>query len=117
MKTQLPKFEGRGVQAATLKLTGRSDERVGSLALDEEVYLIIRGVVRKIAHSDDSGIFTRSHEVKASVAIIIERDQGERILDEAAMLADERFGIQNLFNIEDAEADNGSGEAPPPEEP
>jgi hypothetical protein len=116
MKTQLPKFEGRGVQAATLKLTGRSDERVGSLALDEEVYLIIRGVVRKIAHSDDSGIFTRSHEVKASVAIIIERDQGERILDEAAMLADERFGIQNLFT--DAEAgDNGSGEAPPPEEP
>lgn len=98
MKTALPKFEGQQVKAARLKLAGRSDERVGALALDEEVYLIVRGVVRKVTHGDETGIFTRTHEVKASAAILLDRDQGARILDEAAMLADERFGIRNLFN-------------------
>lgn len=106
MKTQLPKFEGSGVpKAARLKLTGNSDERVGALALGEEVYLIIRGVVSNVDHGSVGNVFARTHKVKASSVVFIDREQGERMLDEAAMLADERFGIRNLF----AEGPSGDG--------
>jgi hypothetical protein len=98
LKTQLPKFEGQQVKAAALKVSGRCDSRVGALGLDEEVYLVIKVVVAKISHGDQSGIFTRTHDAKAVVIVPLERASGARILDEASALADERFGIANLFN-------------------
>ena len=98
MKTTLPKFEGQQVKAARLQVRGNSDERVGALANEEEVYLIVRGVVATVDHGNVGNVFTRTHKVKATAAILLDRDQGARMLDEAAMLADERFGIQTLFN-------------------
>lgn len=106
MKTQLPKFEGSGVpKAARLRLTGKSDERVGALGLGEEVYLIISGVVSNVDHGSVGNVFARTHKVKASAVVFLEREQGQRMLEEAAMLADERFGIQNLFADRDGEGD------------
>lgn len=112
MKTTLPKFEGQQVQAARLKLSGHSDERVGALASEEDVYLIVRGVVAHIDHGNVGDVFTRTHTVRATAAILMSADQGARILDEAAMLADERFGVQNLFGggtgpKDDGPADDG----------
>lgn len=52
MNTVLPIFESRRVEAAELKLTGKVDERIGSLDYDEEVYLIVRGRVSKITHAE-----------------------------------------------------------------
>ena len=105
MKTTLPKFEGRQVQAGTLRVTGRSREKVGALALDEEVFLIVRGTVSQIAHSevsiDGAEIFARVHTVKANALQLVERAAGERMLDEATALADERFGVVNLFTQKD----------------
>jgi hypothetical protein len=98
MKTTLHKFEGQMPKAARLKVSGHSDERVGELANDEEVYLIVKGVVSTVDHGHVGNVFTRTHKVKATSVILMDRDQGARILDEAAMLADERFGIQSLFN-------------------
>jgi hypothetical protein len=103
LNPKLPKFEGEQPQAASLRLSGRSDERVGALAREEEVYLIVRAVVNKITHGDESGVLTRVHHARATTVILMERDQGERILDEATMLANEQFGIRDLFN-QDGEA-------------
>jgi hypothetical protein len=97
MKTNLPKFEGRPVEAASLRLSGKSQERVGSLALGEEVYVIVKATIAKISHGDASEVFTRQHDARAVAVVIVDRKDGERWLSEAAMLADERFGIQNLF--------------------
>jgi hypothetical protein len=108
MKTKLPRFEGREVQAATMSLTGRCRERIGALALDEEVYLIVRATVTKVAHHDGSGdqdgLFVRNHTVRAGAIMLLANGDGPRLLDEAAMLADERFGIQTLFR------DGGNGD-------
>jgi hypothetical protein len=98
MKAAVPRFEGMPVHGAVVKLTGKATEKVGSLAYDEEVYFVVRGVVAKVAHGPDEGVFTRIHEVKASALVMVDGQAGERMLDEARMLADERFGIRNLFD-------------------
>lgn len=105
MKTNLPKFEGRQVLAGTLRVTGRTREHVGALALDEQVFLIVRGTVSQVAHSevsiDGADVFARVHTVKADALQLVDRAAGERMLDEATALADERFGVVNLFNQKD----------------
>jgi hypothetical protein len=105
MKTALPKFEGRQVLAGSLRLTGKTRDKVGALALDEQVFLIVRGTVSQVAHSevsiDGATVFARVHTVKADALMLLERDAGEKMLDEATMLADERFGVVNLFNQKD----------------
>lgn len=98
MKPSLPEFEGETPKQARLKLTGHSDERVGALAKEEEFFLIVRGVVSNVDHGNVGNVFTRTHKGKATSMILLDKDQGARILDEAAMLADERFGVPNLFN-------------------
>lgn len=105
MKTQLPKFEGEQPKAARLKISGRSDERVGAMARNEEFYIVARCAVAKIIHGDDGGVLTRTHDAKAAVIVVIDRATGARLLDEAVMLANDRFGIRDLFT------------ANPPEEP
>jgi hypothetical protein len=86
-------------------LTGHSDERVGALVNEEEIFLIVRAVVSNVDHGNVGNVFTRTHKVKATSAILLDAEQGARILDEAAMLADERFGIQSLFNQADGESE------------
>jgi hypothetical protein len=107
MKTELPRFEGRKVQAATLRLTGKTRDRVGALSLDEEVFLIVRGTVSQIAHTDvvegGADAFTRVHTLKASDIVLIEADQGAKMLDEAVMMAGERFGVRDLFHQDPGE--------------
>lgn len=97
MKVQLPKFEGRTPATAALKMAGVTESRVGSLAIDEEVFLVVKATVTGVRHKDVKEVFTRLHEVRPSAMVLVDREMGERILDEAQMLADERFGVQNLF--------------------
>ena len=94
-------FEGRKVSGSQLKLTGSTDGKLGSLDYDEEVYLFVKGRVKKITHGDvtigGTATFSRLHTVGAISIYVVEPEQGERMLDEAAMMADERFGIGSLF--------------------
>ena len=97
MKTQLPLFEGKEPRVATMKVSGATEDRVGCLALEEEVYFVGKGTVAGVSHQDVKHQFTRVHKVTPSAIVIIERGDGERMLNEAQMMADERFGVQNLF--------------------
>lgn len=98
MKNNLPKFEGQQPKASGLRITGRSGERVGALANEEEVFLVVKGVVAKVGHGNVGNVFTRTHDVKVTTAILVDRDAGARFLDEATAWANERFGIRDLFN-------------------
>ena len=104
MDTELPRFEGRIVDAASLKLTGKATERVGALRDEEEVFLIVRGRVSKVSHGEatvnGADVYLREHTVKADRMTIIDPDDGERMLSEATMLADEAFGLAGLFSKE-----------------
>jgi hypothetical protein len=97
MKTKLGNFEGRKVEAGALKLGGTVSDRVGHLELDEPVFMIIKGTVSNVSHGDVKETFTRLHKVRASAMVILEAEDGERMLDEAQMIADDRFGVENLF--------------------
>lgn len=114
MNTQLPSFEGTPVQASNLKLTGSAELNIGALAHDEECYLVVQGTVEKVTHGDgksgDAVVFTRSHTVKASRVVLVTADDGQRMLDEALMLADERFGIQTIFGSSGLGVDPETGE-------
>lgn len=115
MKTTMPTFEGRAVHAGALKLTGKADERIGSLDYDEEVYLLVRARITKVSHEevtkDGVGLFARIHTANARSLVIVDPNDGERMLDEAAMLADERFGVASLFGGGDGpRADPETGE-------
>ena len=104
MKTRLPKFEGVSVEAATLRVNGSIDERVGSLASGEELFVILRAVVVDVAHGIRAEVMTRQHKARTVNAVLLEPDQGARLLEEALVLADERFGIRDLFHTDDDSA-------------
>lgn len=112
MDTQLGLFEGRSVQACTLKLTGSTHERIGKMVLDEEIFIVCKARVEKISHGDEkvarTDQFTRGHKAAITAMFVVDRGQGEAMLSEAAMLADEAFGIESMFS---------QGGNPPPEEP
>jgi hypothetical protein len=105
MKTQLPKIEGQPVHGAILKVSGQISEYVGALAKGEDVYFVGRGPVGALTFKDVDGALVRLHVVKASSLVVLERKDGERMLTEGAMLSDERFGIQTLFNEGDGESE------------
>lgn len=101
MDTQLGLFEGHAVQAATLNLTGKTHERIGKMDIDEEIFLVVKARVEKVSHGDEkiakTDLFTRGHKAAITSMFVVNRDQGERMLNEAAMMADEAFGIESLF--------------------
>ncbi|MDE2101510.1 MAG: hypothetical protein KGL39_29970 [Patescibacteria group bacterium] len=97
MKTTLPRFEGTLPSGAVLKLSGGTEDRVGALALGEEVYIVCKGTVTGITHQNVKDVFTRLHTVQPSALVLLERSDGERMLTEGQLLADERFGVDNLF--------------------
>lgn len=105
MKTTLPRFENRTPAAATLALTGKATANVGALAYGEEVFLIVRANVTKVAHGEarvnGADVFARQHTLKADACQLVELEDGKRLLAEAEALADERFGVPNLFNQDD----------------
>lgn len=112
MKTQLPRFEGKVPSAGAMKMNGTTEDRVGCLAYGEEVYFIGKGTVSGIDHTDVKDVFTRVHKVSPSALVLIDRKDGEKMLTEAQMLADERFDVASLFN-----GDEGKGaDGPPPGE-
>ena len=98
MKARLPKFEGVAVEAATLRVSGSIGERVGALASGEELFVILRAVVTDVAHGVKADVMTRQHRATTIVAVLLEPGQGARLLEEALVLADERFGIRDLFH-------------------
>ena len=100
MKTRLPKFEGVPVEAATLKVAGSLAERVGALATGEELFVILRAVVTDVGHGIHAEVMTRQHKAATVVAVLLEPEQGARLLEEALVLADERFGIRDLFHTD-----------------
>lgn len=94
-----------------MKLAGSVSDRVGSLDMGEHVFVIVKGTVAGITHGDVKDVFTRTHKVTASALVILDPEDGRRMLDEAQMIADERFGIENLFRqAEEATADPDTGE-------
>jgi hypothetical protein len=109
VKEQLPEFEGHHPEQAALRLTGKVQERVGALGFGEEVYVVVRAIVTKVGHGTLDKVFTRIHDAKATALYLVDPKDGERWLDEAALLSDERFGIQSLFGPD--------GEPPPPPDP
>jgi hypothetical protein len=90
-------FEGRKVQVAELRIRGGSGERIGTMDYEEEFYFVGKAVVSKITHGDVKEKFTRTHVATTSALVIIDREDGEQMLTEASMMADERFGVANLF--------------------
>jgi len=91
-------FEGARPETASLRLTGKSEERVGALAHGELVYLLVKANVAKVTHGYDADdLLVREHTLKASNVIILDAKDGARLLTEGQMLADERFGVPSLF--------------------
>lgn len=97
MNKKLGIFEGRPVEATELKVSGGSDDRVGTLDYGEQIFFIGKATVSKITHEDKKTGFSRIHTATASAMVLLEKKDGEQMLSEAQMLADERFGIANLF--------------------
>lgn len=97
MKEQLGLFEGEAVQAASIKLTGTSDDRVGQLDRGEEVFFVGKARVAGITHQDVKEVFTRIHTAPVINLLLIGREDGQRMLAEAQALANDRFGIQELL--------------------
>jgi len=98
MRSTLGTFEGRMIQAAALKVNGGVGEKVGTLDQDEEVYLIVKGHVSEITHGYMKSTYTRMHKVSATRIVILDPADGSRMLEEALMLQDDRFGLAQLFN-------------------
>jgi len=105
MRPDLRKFEGLKVEGAALRVTGKIAERIGELAKGEVVYFVGVGPVTEVAFKEVDDALVRFHVIKATSVVLIERKDGERMLTEGSMLADERFGVQNLFS-------GGDGESP-----
>ena len=91
------------VVSSTLRVSGKSAERVGSLDVGEEVFLIVKAYVSGVNHETTDTGLERRHTLKAEEMCIIGRDDGLRILEEGRALSDERFGISDLFSSIGAE--------------
>lgn len=115
MEAKLPHFEGRKVEESALRLTGKADGQVGSLAVEEEVFLLVRASCSAVSHQDvtvgGATLFTRVHKLAATRLVLLPPADGQRMMDKGLMLADERFGLQGLFaNPDIGEITGGIGE-------
>lgn len=122
MQTELPKFEGRDVQSSVACFSGRVNQRVGALAQDEFAIVIARVRVNGVQHKDFKAVsgtgpklFSRIHDLATTRAVLVSEEDGARLLEEAITLADEKFGIDNLFSEVTAEgsADDTDPDSPP----
>lgn len=114
MQTELPSFEDRDVQAAVARFSGKVTERVGAMHDGEFAILIAKVRVNKIQHADfkpktganSPSLYSRIHDMGVTKSVIITEAEGGRLLEEALTMADEKFGISNLF----AGIEKGTGE-------
>lgn len=97
MKAQLGNFEGSRIDIGAIKLSGSAAERVGKLALGEEVWVVGRAIVGRIEHGETKDGFVRVHKAEVVSMALVGRDEGQRMLTEGQALADERFGLAGLF--------------------
>jgi hypothetical protein len=104
MDTSLGKFEGHKVEAARLSLTKAQTTQVGKIADGELVYFMGMAKVSKISHGritiGNGELYARLQEGGVSRLVVLDAADGERMLDEAIMLADEKFGVRDLFHQE-----------------
>ena len=112
MKTALPLFEDMPVVSSTLRVSGKSVERVGSLDVGEEVFLIVRAYVSGVNHETTDIGLERRHSLKAEELVIMPREDGARFLDEAHAMSDDRFGLQHLFASSGIDPDTGEISTP-----
>lgn len=98
MKSTLGSFEGHAIDVGAFKLSGSASERVGSMSLGEEVYVVARTVVSTISHGETKDGYMRLHKAEVVNLAIIEEADGKRMLAEGQALADRRFGIKGLFS-------------------
>lgn len=104
MQPQLPEFEGREVQAAVARFSGRTAQRVPAFSDGEFVYVIAKTRVNSIKHADfkaQSGanspkMFTRIQELSTTRAVVLDEDEGEQLFEQALKAADAVFGIEGL---------------------
>ena len=54
MNKALGSFEGRVVDVAELKISGGSDDRVGTLTHGEQIYFVGKATISKISHEEKS---------------------------------------------------------------
>lgn len=106
MQIELPQFEGKDVQTAVARFSGRATQRIGALAQDEFAIVIARVRVNSVMHKDFKAstganspkLFTRVHDLATTRAVVLSEEDGQRLLGEAIQLADEKFGIESLFS-------------------
>lgn len=107
MNTSLPLFEDTPVAASDMRVSGRSTERVGSLDIGEEVFLVVKAHVAGVGHEATDIGLVRRHKLVAEEMLLISADDGARFLDEARALSDDRFGLQAMFDAAHIDLDTG----------
>lgn len=90
---ELPRFEGLPVSQAAVRITRAGDGlsealkiAPKALELGDEVYYVLRGVVRQINHKekDEGDPIIRVHTVEAVAITEVDPELAERLLDAAA---------------------------------
>lgn len=106
MKPHLPKFEGREVDASSLKISGSTEDHVGALHQEEVVYTVTKAVVSGVDHRFVKDIYTRAHKATPVAMVVVDEATGEKMLEQAYEAAEARFGVKGLF------AGQGAQDAP-----
>lgn len=110
MQEKLDGFGGRDVQVGELRVLGSSDELVGQLDPDEELFVVGKAVVTEITHGEKGGrddrAYTRTHRAHLVRFFALPPDQGKKLLEQAKVAADERFGVQGLGLFEEDDEPN-----------
>lgn len=118
----LKRFEGKPVASSTIRVTKAGDGLSEALRLDpvalkheQEVYLVLRGIVRQVNYrpiAGSDGILTRQHTVEASAVAMVTREAVEDFLaaeaDRVAKMKEEADGVIRL-PLEEAAGDAAMG--------
>jgi hypothetical protein len=112
--TKLGEFEGREVEASQLSLTSAKTTQCGKLADGEVFYAIVMGKVDDIGHGlttiGKGKLYTRKQAGGVTRMVLVDPADGQRMLDEAVMLADEKFGVRDLFHQDPDEGSDSDGD-------
>lgn len=99
-----PDFEGREVHGARTAFSGSVDG--GPILADEdEVTMIVRGKVSKVAHTTDSfGVRRRVHSVKVAHSMVADEATSKRLQKQIKAEEDAAVGQESLDNEIDVTA-------------
>lgn len=112
----LSTFEGRDVSAATMRLTGAGDGLSKALGIrpaeyhvGDTVRIVVEGQVVRVAHDPvkDTDLLVRVHTVKADLAVIVDADVANELLDDqrVALARAERGEIPGQMSLDDDDED------------